>query len=188
MEKDVLSKLGTCLLVGSFAFMSLASGSSDKQNGNGNGNGNGSETTAKQTTEATTTETTQDLSDGFGKTIIFDNMEITFADSYNVTTVDNQFSEYNGQDIIEIPIHVKNVGSDNNMLNIFFVTIFGSQGTEVDELGAYFDDTGLFGAGELRPGAEKDLALYFSYDGDGTYYANFDRYSEEIEVGFNISK
>ncbi|MBP5260683.1 MAG: hypothetical protein J6Z43_01000 [Clostridiales bacterium] len=52
MRKDVLSKLGACLLVGTFAFMSLASGSTTKETNsvtvNGDGNGDG--------TPATTTE------------------------------------------------------------------------------------------------------------------------------------
>ena len=189
--KKTISMLCSFALVGAFAFASIASGSSDDSDSSvevKRTESTAEETEAPEETTEEATEEAIDTSNGYGLTVTFDNLEITFGDSVNWTTLSNQFSDYDGEEIIELPIHVKNVGEENNMLNVFYVKVFGSSGTEIDELGTYFEDTGVFYGGELRPDAEQDLALYFPYDGDGTYYVNLDNWSEEVELGFEITK
>lgn len=198
MKKINLNALSATAILLVFTLMAMASGSNNDSGSGNTGNESTSAAVSQNsendsseeatTTTTETTEETQDLSNGFGTTITFDDLEITFGDTYNWTTVDNQFADYYGADIIELPIHITNIGNENKSLNIFYVKVFGSNGTELDEQGAYFDDLGLFYAGELRPGAEKDIALYIPYDGDGTYYVNFDNFRTEIEVGFEIQK
>lgn len=185
--KKTISVLCSFALVGVFAFASIASGSSDDSDSSVEVKR--TESTAEETEASEeTTEEAVDPSNGYGLTVTFDDLEITFGDSINWVTFSNQFSEHDGEEVVELPIHVKNVGEENNMLNVFYVKVFGSSGTELDELGTYFEDTGVFYGGELRPDAEQDLALYFPYDGDGTYYVNLDNLSEEVELGFEITK
>ena len=209
-RQRIISVTGSVLLVCAFAFMSIAS-SSTKNNGGDTNQSDSVETTQGTTksdttdsdtkntesnesdTPAETEDTTgatekDDLSNAFGKTVVFDDLEITFGSKIKWVKLKNQFSEYNNKKVIELPIHVKNISDKKNHLNIFYVKVFGSKGTELDELGAYFEKKGIFYCGDLRPGAEKDLAIYFPHDGDGTYYVEFDKWSNEIEAGFEIKK
>ena len=172
-------------LVGAFAFGSIASGSSSSSSGS-----TAKVTKTESTTEATEEETeeTLDLNNGYGLTVTFDKLEITFADSVEWTTNNNQFADYYDQDIIALTLHIKNTSDENHGLNMFYVKIFGSKGTELDEQGTYFDGDTLWSSGDLRPDAEQDITLYFPYDGDGTYYIDFDNFSEQVEIGFPITK
>ena len=188
MKKQVRT-ICTIGVVGILAFASIASGSSGSGSDSTDATVKRTDSTAEET-EATTEETEEavDTSNGYGLTVTFDDLEITFGDSVNWVTLENQFSDHDGEEIIELPIHVKNIGDENNSLNVFYIKVFGSTGTEVEELGTYFDDSGVFYGGELRPDAEQDLALYFPYDGDGTYYVNLDNFTDDVELGFEITK
>ena len=103
------------------------------------------------------------------------------------TTVKNQFSEQNGKDVIELPVHVKNIGDETNHLNTFEYTFFGPKGTELDNVSAYFDND-IFRAGDLRSGAEYDTYFHLLYEGDGSYFIEFDDWSSKIELEFDITK
>ena len=174
MKKQVRT-ICTIGVVGILAFASIASGSSGSGSDSADATVKRTDSTAEET-EATTEETEEavDTSNGYGLTVTFDDLEITFGDSINWVTLENQFSDHDGE--------------ENNSLNVFYIKVFGSSGTEVDELGTYFDDSGVFYGGELRPDAEQDLALYFPYDGDGTYYVNLDNFLDDVELGFEITK
>ena len=189
--KKRFNALCSVALVGIFAFASIASGSStssdDTQSTTTTRSDSAVEETVAEQVETTTEAVVEEEEITFGSTVIYDNLEITFGDSVDWTTLDNQFSDLNGSDVIVLPIHVKNVGEENNHLNIFAVTVYGSTGVEVDELGTYYDD-GLFGASDLRPGAEQDVNIYIQYDGDGTYYVDFGVYNTDVEASFDITK
>lgn len=136
--------------------------------------------------ENSTTETKNDKY-GLGDTITFDGLELTFDTTYSFVTVDNQFSDQNGKDVIKLGINVKNVSPDTNSLNMFYYTLFGSQGTELDDITAYFDDSVDF-AGDLKPDASYKTYFYILYDGDGKYSIDFDNYSEQLSVEFDVTK
>ena len=171
MKKQKIIKIaGILLVILSFGFFAIASSSSSSSKSD------------KESEETSATKT------GFGQTITFEGLELTFGDSIKWTKVDNEFSEHNKKDVIQIPVHVKNVSEDNNSLNMFYVKFFGSKGTETDEVGGYFDDTGILNSGELRPNAETDLNFYLIYDGDGTYFISFESWTEKTELGFEVSK
>ncbi len=128
-----------------------------------------------------------DKSYSFNEMFVFDDFEITIGSNYTFDVVKNSFSEYNNQSVVKLPITVKNIGSETNSLNSFYYEIFGSLGVELDTLGAYFDDSLDF-AGSLRSGASYTKYLYFLYDGNGKYAIEFDNFSEEVEVEFEILK
>lgn len=123
----------------------------------------------------------------FGDSFKFDNLEITFGDKASFSKIKNQFSEYNGQSVVKIPVTIKNLKKETHHLNMFYYTLYGSTGVESDSVGYYFDDS-ISDAGDLRNGASYTKYFYILYDGDGTYAIEFDNYSQEITVEFEIKK
>lgn len=124
---------------------------------------------------------------GFDETFVFDNLEITIGSNYSFTVVQNRFSDYNNHEVLKLPVTVKNISSDTHGLNMFSYTCYGSNGTEVEKLGSYFDED-IDYAGDLRSGASYTKYMYFEYDGDGLYALEFDNYSTKITVEFQIKK
>ena len=122
-----------------------------------------------------------------GEKFEFDDLEITILGDYSFTSVDNQFSDLNGRDVIKLPIEVKNIDDEKNHLNMFYYSCFGTEGTELDGVSAYFDDT-IDYAGDLQPGASYTKYIYMLYDGDGKYLIDFDNYSDKKTVEVNIKK
>lgn len=137
--------------------------------------------TTKDDTDQNTDEYT------FDQPFTFGDLEITISSNYTWTKVDNQFSEHNGADVIEIPITIVNKGNETSGLNMVFYSLFGSTGTELEDLSFYFDNNVVL-AGEIRPGATQNSYLHFLYDGDGKYYIEFDNYVDEVEVALPIKK
>jgi hypothetical protein len=123
----------------------------------------------------------------FGSTFEFDGLEITIGESGTWSTLDNQFNEHNGKDVLLLPVTIKNTKSDSHGLNMFQHKTFGSTGTELDNLFAYFENN-IDSIGELRSGAEATGDLCILYDGDGDYYLEFDSLWDKIEVKLPISK
>lgn len=122
-----------------------------------------------------------------GETFNFDDLEITLGKDYSFTTIDNEYSENYGADVIKLPITVKNLKEETHGLNIFYYSVFGSKGTEVDEVNTYFDDN-IDEAGELRTGASYTKNMYFVYDGDGQYAIEFNDLFNKVTVEFDVTK
>ena len=123
----------------------------------------------------------------FNEKFKFDDLEIKIGSNYSFDTVKNSFSEYNNKRVVKLPVTVKNLSTETHNLNMFFYSIFGSKGTEMDSLGAYFDNDVNF-AGKLRSGASYTKYMYFLYDGNGKYTIEFDNYSEKITVELDIKR
>lgn len=153
--------------------------------GNNNNTGTNTSTNNSSTADNSSNNSSNKNTYGFNETFEFDNLEITIGSDYTTTTVSNQFSEHNGSTVVKVPITVKNLSSETHSLNMFYYSIFGSKGTELDSVSSYFDDSVDF-AGELRNGASYTKYLYFLYDGNGTYAIEFDNFSTKVIVEFNI--
>lgn len=126
---------------------------------------------------------------GLGEKFLFGNLELTLDTDYSFTTLENHYSDKNGSTVVKLGVTVKNASvTENNQLNMFEYKIFGSQGTELDNVSAYFHDDEIDYAGELRPGASYHKYFYFLYDGDGAYSMDFDNYSEQVTAEFEIKK
>lgn len=121
------------------------------------------------------------------KMFVFDNLEITVGSNYSFSTIDNEFSEYNGQDVIKVPVTVKNLKDETHGLNMFFYNFYGSQGVQLSSVASYFDDC-IDYAGNIRPGSSYTKYFYLIYDGDGLYTIEFDNYSQKITIDLNIKK
>ena len=144
-------------------------------------------TTTRTTTTTTKSTTSKKTKYGLGDTFVFDELEFTLDSEYSFVTLDNQFSDLNGRDVIKLGVTVKNLSDDNNHLNMFYYDVFGSEGVELQKVTAYFDDA-IDYAGDLRPGASYKTYFYILYDGNGTYGIDFDNYSQKVNVEFNITK
>ena len=124
---------------------------------------------------------------GLNDTFTFDDLEITIGDNIEFTKVNNQFSDYDGKTVVKLPITVKNIKDETHRLNMFYYSIFGTEGIELNSLSAYFDDAVDY-AGDLKNGGSYTKYLYFLYDGDGEYSIEFDNYSSKVIVEFDVKK
>lgn len=70
---------------------------------------------------------------------------------------------------------------------MFSFTQFSPNGTSLDRIATYFDDSILL-ANDMRSGATQQSYMYFYYTGDGDYYVEFDDFSSIIEVKIPIIK
>lgn len=176
--KRLIAVLGTAALL--ISLSSCAVTTNDETNGD-----TGKSTSA--TTEASETEVPTDEAPTFGSTITFDNLEITFGTDVTWTTVENEFSDNAGADVLAVPVTIKNVKDETNSLNMFYYKFFGSKGTELDSVAFYFDDD-VYSSGEMRSGASIDTLFHILYDGDGDYYIEFSNFTDKIEVKLPIAK
>lgn len=169
-----------CALVLAFSMLAVACGSSSDGSSSSSSASGGSSSTesAEQAPENPT----------LGSTFTFDGLEITFDDNYTFTTVDNEFSEYYQQDVVRVGFTITNISDETTSLNMFYWTLFGPSGTEANDVGSYFDDDAFWNSGEMKPGASMNLAFYMVYEGDGTYSIDFDNYSENVSVEFDVVK
>ena len=137
-----------------------------------------------------TNDITEKLSNkvyGLNDTFTFDDLEITIGDNIEFTKVNNQFSDYDGKTVVKLPITVKNIKDETHRLNMFYYSIFGTEGIELNSLSAYFDDAVDY-AGDLKKDGSYTKYLYFLYDGDGKYSIEFDNYSSKVIVEFDVKK
>ena len=124
---------------------------------------------------------------GLGDTFNFDDLQITIGNNYTFDVVKNQFSDYNNENAIKLPITVKNISNETKRLNIFYLNYFKPDGTETKSVGAYFDDS-LEKAGELRKDASYNTYLYLLYDTDGKYVIEFKNIIDNKEIEFDVKK
>ena len=174
---------GCTILVGSAVDETLSSDSNKNDDNDYNNNYSSSE----DFDDSSYDDTLFDDAYSLGETFKFDELEITFGTEIGFSKVNNRYSEYNGQSVVKIPVTIKNLKSETHHLNMFYYTLYGSSGIEAENVGFYFDDS-IDKAGELRNGASYTKYFYILYDGDGTYAIEFDNYSKDITVEFEIKK
>lgn len=145
-----------------------------------------------ETREATVTDTGEKTDITFGDPFIFDNLEITFIDEIEWTTVDNQFSEQYGKDVFSVKITIKNLTNETHGLASYSYDQYGSKGLKLSIISGYFSNDDVSYAGNFRAGATLESKMYFLYDGDGDYWIEFHLWSynndKKTEVRLPISK
>lgn len=143
--------------------------------------------TTETTNSGKNSKTPKNKKYGLGETFVFDELEITLDSTYSFATINNRYSDLNGRDVIRLGATVKNLSEETHSLNMFFYDLFGSQGTELESVSAYFDDN-IDYAGDLRPDASYHTNFYILYDGNGKYGIDFDNYSQKVDVEFDVQK
>ena len=179
-EKAIIAVVFGLLFI-LFTFIPSDTDSTDNQSENSSINN------STENNNSSNTATTTKKSYSYNETFEFDDLEITIGSNYTFTTVDNKYSEHYQKTIVKLPITIKNIKDETHSLNLFYYNIFGSNGTEVDSLWTWFDDS-VESAGELRSGASYTKYLYFEYDGNGTYSIEFDDFWTEKLVEIEITK
>jgi len=128
-------------------------------------------------TPATPTEPNVEGGYGLGDTFQFDGssglIELTFGENITFTTVENQFSDLDGESVIIIPVTLTNIGDETGSLNMFDITVFGANGVSLDSVDAFFMDDDIRWGNDLRPGSSVESYLHILYDGDGEYVIEF---------------
>ena len=182
MKKKILS----ILFVGVIAIGLTGCGNDSNTNNGANNNSNNNYNNSSNGSSSNS-NTVQNNKYDLGDTFVFDGLELTFDTEYSFVNVENRYSEHNGKSVIKLGVNVKNISSEKNHLNMFYFDLFGSQGTELDGVSSYFDNT-IDYAGDLKPDASYKAYFYILYDGDGKYSIDFDNYSQELSVEFNVTK
>ena len=120
--------------------------------------------------------------------IYFDDLEIVFGLETTWTYIDNQFSDHYMSEVFLLPMYIKNLKDSTHGLNMFDYTQYGSKGTKLDRVGAYFDGEVTF-AGKMRSGATLETFMAFLYDGNGDYFVEFSKlFGDTVEFGINVDR
>ena len=141
-----------------------------------------------QSTGGSSEESNSETAENDSDSILFDGFRVSIDTERTMNTyiIENQFSELNGRKVYAVPMTVENIGDETKGINMFYVKSFGSHGTELDSVYAYFTEAQDFYK-ELRPGAKKQTAFYMLDDGSGEYCIVFKNFTEEKELFVNIA-
>ena len=123
-----------------------------------------------------------------GDTFGFNDLEITLGTSFIGKIFRNSFSVNDGRSVLAVPVTVKNLRADSHGLNPFDITLYGSKGTELENLAYSFEEDDVSFSGKMRSGVSQKGYLHFLYDGDGEYAVEFCSYmGEPTTVSFLVT-
>ena len=122
------------------------------------------------------------------KQFLFDDLEIIVSSKYNFLNTEKIQKQYEGKDIIEIPVQVKNVENTENNFSISYLKIYNEKGEEIRELGSLFKDKSFENSPKLGKGEMTIKNIYIPYNGNGKYKMIFKTFYEEKELEMEIKK
>lgn len=125
---------------------------------------------------------------GYNDTFKFDGLSITIGDNVSFNTVSNKYSSYYGEQVVAVPITIRNNSFEDKKLNMFYYTVTNHLGSTCStSISSYYSNSSDY-AGYLDFGESYTKYLYFIYKGDGIYTIDFDNYSEQVKVKIRIEK
>lgn len=191
MKKANSSLMTAVLLCGAFVLAGCSNIVSDSKSSSAGTSSTNS--IIESNVQSTANEITQSNSEAAesavdSDSVVFDDFRISIDTdrAMSTYTIDNEFSELNGRRVYAVPMIIENNGSETKGINMFYVKVFGSKGTELDPMYAYFTEAQDFYK-ELRPGAKMQTAYYMLDDGSGEYCIVFKNFTEEKELLVNIA-
>ena len=119
---------------------------------------------------------------------MFDDLEIIVSSKYNFLNTEKVKKQYEGKDIIEIPVQVKNAENTEHKFSISYVKIYNEKGEEIRELGSIFKDKSFENSPKLGKGEMTIKNIYIPYNGNGKYKLIFKTFYEEKEMEIVIKK
>lgn len=122
------------------------------------------------------------------KKFVFDDLEIIVSSKYNFLNTEKGKKQYDGKDIIEIPVQVKNTENIEHKFSISYVKIYNEKGEEIRELGSLFKDKSFENSPKLGKGEMTIKNVYIPYNGNGKYKMIFKTFYEEKEMEIVIKK
>ena len=99
-------------------------------------------------------------------------------------TVNDSIEIINNDEIIKIPVEVKNTGNENGKLSMFYYKFFNSQDEEISSLGSSYDDS-LDYASALSPYESYIKYLYYPKENYKYYYIEFNDTYTKYKVGID---
>jgi len=115
-----------------------------------------------------------------------DGYKVNMTGEYEFSTVDNQFSEWNGKPVIKVAANIENVSSKYDYC-MLYCTITDPNGETIDNLDAFFDD-GIF-MKQIEKGKPTKRYFVIPYTGDGEYRFEFsDIVSQKCVYKINITR
>jgi hypothetical protein len=117
----------------------------------------------------------------------FMSFQITIKDVEDIVTINKELSSDDGKKVIKVPIKVKNVGSSNDHLSMFYYKLYDTKGNELSSKGSHFDDSIDF-AKDLKPKEEYTKYLYIPYEGKGNYQIVFNNFSNKYKIYIKVNK
>ena len=117
-----------------------------------------------------------------------DGFKVKFTGEYEFSTVENQFSEWNGKPVIKVAANIENVSSEYDYF-MLYCSITDPNGEKIDDLDAYFDD-GIFNfMNQIQKGSPTKGYFTIPYTVDGEYRFEFsDIVSKKCVYKINITK
>ena len=122
-----------------------------------------------------------------GEDIIFDNLIINISKKYEILTLDNNYSIYNGKKVIKIPVKITNKSDKNHSLNLFNYYIYDDYGNNIDEVAGYYDES-LYYAEDLKKDESYIKYIYALYYGNDSYIIRFSNKEKTINIKYTIKK
>lgn len=116
----------------------------------------------------------------------FDNLSIELLSDYKILKLENNYSIYNGRNVLKIPVKIKNLSGQNHSLNLFDYEIYDDFGNNIDEVAGYFDES-VYYAEDLKSNETYTKYLYALYYGNDSYSIMFEKNNEIIIVKYNIN-
>lgn len=127
-----------------------------------------------------TTQTSEDTVLGLGDTYICSDFETTLGN-------DIEWYDKDGTTFFKIPVHIKNIGDDQNYYNTLYNSWYDPTGNQIQMYLTLLDDD-LQGMGGMLKDAEADYYLYVPYLGDGTYTLITDDFTNNYKFVIEIKK
>ncbi len=122
-----------------------------------------------------------------GEPFVFRGLEYTFDTTYSFTTIDNQYSNHNKEEVIKIGATVKNVSEELNSIDKHYISTLGPNGKKLDSISVSFGDS-FNHADDLEQNASFKTYFYLLYVGNGEYYIAFDGEEQDTYVIFGVVK
>lgn len=123
-----------------------------------------------------------------GEPFEFDGLKIVISDDISWGTIESRWSDRDGEDYFYLPVTVTNIGDGTNSFP-WGVTIFGSNGIELDSITWDVDADDITRSGDIRSGATLEGYMHILFDGNGEYVIEFsDWNADDIQVIFNVEQ
>lgn len=117
----------------------------------------------------------------------FDDLNIKVSNKYELLKLENQYSIYNGRNVIKIPLIITNNSNHNHSLNLFYYDIFDEVGNVIDEVAGYYDESAYY-AEDLKPGESYTKYIYALYYNNDYYSIRIKNKEKEILLKYPIKK
>ncbi len=121
-----------------------------------------------------------------GETFKFQTFEITVG-TPELVKVPDMYASMVKNDIIKIPINVKNVGKTHGRLFEKYFGVFDYNESRLTNSSFYFNDTMTI-ADDIQPDESIDRNLYFEYTGEEHYKIVFESKFQKYIVDLPINK